>query len=214
MDGAVAHRVNDELQRSREKQLENQMIVYDGSDVARQTSQILAAAGYRSTDVEYTALAPQVQAFLRERSGWLQSLAQGYNDYRQKLGELDSSSNAFKKLTDDYRQLINRHVIWIRSNDPLSIADVRKFRSGLQSLFDARRSEAFGFSLSQKWGSNPTSGWTLLGTTLVIFLSRFLAKSWLVGKRTKMRETKASTRKCIASFLTPLVAFAFPSICT
>ncbi len=212
VDGAVEHRVNEELQRSRQKQLENEMIVYDGSDVARQTSEILAAAGYRSNNLEYTTLAPQVQALLRERSGWLQSLTQGYNDYRQKLGELDSASTAFEKLTDDYRQLINRHVTWIRSTEPLGVADAQKFRSGLQSLFDARRSEAFGFSLSQKWFSNPTSGWTLLGITLVIFLSRFLAKSWLVGKRTKMRETTASTRKCIASLLTPLVAFAFPSI--
>ena len=212
VDGATGHRVNDELQRSRQKQLENQMIVHDGSDVARQTTQILAAAGYRSNDVEYTTLAPQVQVLLRERSGWLQSLTQGYNDYRQKLGELDSASTAFEKLTDDYRQLINRHVTWIRSTDPLGVADAQKFRSGLQSLFDARRSEAFGFSLSQKWFSNPTSGWTLLGTTLVILLCRFLAKSWLVGKRTKMREITASTRKCIASLLTPLVAFAFPSM--
>ena len=212
VDGAIGHRVNDELQRSRQKQLENQVIVYDGSDVARQTSQILTAAGYRTNDVEYTTLAPQIQGLLRERSGWLQSLTQGYNDYRQKLGELDSASTAFEKLTEDYRQLINRHVTWIRSTDPLGVADAQKFRSGLQSLFDSRRSEAFGFSLGQKWVSNPTSGWTLLGTTLVIFLSRFLAKSWLVGKRTKMREITASTRKCIASVLTPLVAFAFPSI--
>ena len=212
VDGAVGNRVNDELQRSRQKQLENEMIVHDGSDVARQTSEVLGAAGYRSNDVEYTTLAPQIQVLLRERSGWLQSLTQGYNDYRQKLGELDSASTAFEKLTGDYRQLINRHVTWIRSTDPLGVEDARKFRSGLQSLFDARRSEAFGFSLSQKWFSNPTSGWTLLGTTLVILLCRFLAKSWLVGKRTKMREITASTRKCIASLLTPLVAFAFPSM--
>lgn len=212
VDGSVGYRVNDELQRSRQKQLENEMVVYDGSDAARQTTEILAASGYRSNDIEYTTLAPQVQDLLRERSGWLKSLTQGYNDYRQKLGELDSASTAFEKLTDDYRQLINRHVTWIRSSDPLGLEDARKIQSGLHSLFDARRSEAFGFSLTQKWISNPTSGWTLLGATLIIFLCRFLAKSWLVGKRTKMREMVVSTRKCIASLLTPLVAFAFPSI--
>ncbi len=212
VDGSVGHQVNDEIQRSRQTQLENEMVIYDGSDITRQTSEILASSGYGSNHIEYSTLAPQVQSLLRERSGWLQSLTQGYNDYQQKLGELASVSTAFDKLTDDYRKLINRHVTWIRSSDPLGIADARKFRSGLNSLFDARRSEAFGYSLNQKWLSNPTSGWTLLGTILIILVFRILAKSWLVGKQARMRETSATARKCVASLLTPLVAFAFPSI--
>ncbi len=211
VDGSVGHHVNDEIQRSRQKQLENEMVVYDGSDIARQTTAILASVGYGTNHNNHATLAAQVQTLLRERSGWLQSLTQGYNDYRQKLGELDSASTAFDKLTADYRKLINRHVTWIRSSDPLSIMDARKFRSGISSLFDARRSEAFGYSLNQKWLSNPTSGWTLLGTIVIILLLRILAKSWLVGKRTRMREATANTRKCVASLLTTLVAFAFPS---
>ncbi len=211
VDGSAGY-VNDELQRSREKQLGNGMIIHDGSDVVRQTSEILALTGYGATHSAYATLSPQVQSLLRERHEWLQSLTQGYNDYRQKLGELDSASAAFGKLTDDYRKLINRHVTWIRSNEPLQVADFRKFRTGLNSLFDSRRSEAFAFALTQKWNNNPSSGSALLGTILIIILLRILAKSWLIGKRTKMRETTASTRKCIASLLTPLVALAFPSV--
>lgn len=210
VDGSEDHFVNDELQRSREKQLANGMITYDGSNIARQSTDILALSGYGPTHTDYAMLVPQVQSLLRERSEWLRALTQGYNDYRQKLGELDSASTAFGKLTDEYRQLINRNVTWIRSSEPLAATDFRKFRSGLNSLFDSRRSEAFIFSLTQKWNSNPQSGWTLLGSILAIFLVRILAKSWLLGKR--MRETTASTRKCIASLLTPVVAFAFPSI--
>ena len=212
VDGSAGQFVNDEIQRSREKQLANGMIVHDGRDVVRQTSEILALSGYGSTHNQFAALAPQVQSLLRERSDWLRSLTLGYNDYRQKLGELDSASTAFGKLTDDYRKLINRHVTWIRSSDPLANADFRKFRSGLSSLFDSRRSEAFGYSLTQKWNNNPTSGWTLLGTILIVLLLRVLAKSWLMGKRMRTRETTARARKCVASLLTPLVAFAFPSI--
>jgi len=211
VDGSAGY-VNDELQRSREKQLANEMIAHDGSNVVRQTSEILALSGYGSTHSAYATLAPQVQSLLRERSDWLQSLTQGYNDYRQKLGELDSASAAFGKVTDNYRKLINRHVTWIRSSDPLRIADFRKFRSGLSALFDSRRSEALGYSLTQKWNSSPSSGTGLLGTILTILLIRILAKSWLIGKRKRSRETTARTRKCIASLLTPLVSIAFPSI--
>ncbi len=211
VDGSAGHFVNDELQRSREKQLGNEMIVYNGRDVVRQATEILTLSGYGSTHSQFASLNAQVQTLLRERSEWLRALAQGYNDYRQKLGELDSASTAFAKLTDDYRQLINRHVTWIRSNEPLRIADVQKFRTGLISLFDSRRSEAFGYSLTQKWLNNPSSGWTLIGSVLVVMLIRILAKSWLMGKRSRMRETSPRARKCLASFLTPLVALAFPS---
>jgi potassium efflux system protein len=214
IDGSAGHSVNEEIQRSREKLLENEMVVYDGSDVTSQTAKILALTGYDSTRMEHASLTSQVETLLYERSNWLQLLTQGYSDYQQRLGEFDRAARALSKLTSDYRALINRQVTWIRSTDPLALADLRKFRTGLTSLFDARRSEDFGYSLSQKWKINPASGMMLLGTSLIIYLLRILAKSWLIGigSRKRMREATASLRKCLASFLTPLVACAFPGI--
>jgi len=214
IDGSAGHSVSDEIQRSRERQLENELVVYDGSDVTSQTAKILALSAYDSTRPEHAWLTSQVQSLLHERSNWLQLLTQGYSDYQHRLSELDRVSRALGKQTSDYRTLINRQVTWIRSMDPLGMADLRKFPTGLTSLFDARRSENFGYSLSQKWKTNPASGMLLLGTLLIIFLLRFLAKSWLIGigSRKRLRESTASVRKCIASLLTPLVAGAFPSI--
>lgn len=214
VEGSSSHSVNAEIQRSRDKQLANEMVKHNGSDAARQTTQLLASGGYDATRREYEVLTSQVQTLLGERREWLQLLAQGYNDYRQKLGELDSAATAFKRLTADYRTLINRHVTWARSREPLGLADFKKFRPGLISLFDPRRSEAFGISLTQKWKNNPAAGMTLIGCTLIIFLLRILAKSWLIGigSRKRMREASAHVRKCLASLLTPLLAFAFPSI--
>ncbi len=214
VDGSASHWVETEIQRSREQQLENELVVHDGSDVPRQTSELLALSGYDSSQIEHASLASQIKSLLQERHAWLRSLAQGYDDYQQQLGELDSASTAFDKLTDDYRKLINRHVTWIRSIDPLGMSDVRKFRPGLSSLFDARRSEDFGYSLSQKWKTNPASGLSLVGTILIISLLRFLAKSWLIGigSRKRMRDAPARMRKLVSSILTPLLSFAFPGI--
>ena len=214
VDGSTVHFVNDEIQRSRVKQLEMEMIAYDGRDPERQAKEFLTLAGYPATHRDYATLNAQVQPLLRERGEWLQWLEQGYNDYRQKLSELDSASTAFDKLTADYRQLIHRHVTWIRSTDPVSFADVRKSQAGLQSLFGSRRSEDFGFSLSQKWHSHPSSGLTLLGEILLIVLLRFLGRSWLIGigTRKRMKESSVGARKCAASLLTPLVSIAIPSI--
>lgn len=214
IDGSSGHWVKDEFQYSRDKQLANEMLAHDGRDVTRQTSEILVVSGLEAAHPEYAPLASQVQSLLYERSEWLRSLAQGYNDYQQKLGELDSASTAFARLTGDYRKLISRHVTWIRSIDPLGLADLKKFRPGLTSLFNARRSEDLGYSLGQKWKTNPAGGLSLLGSILIIFLLRMLSKKWLIGigSRKRLREATASVRKCIASLLTPLMAFCLPSI--
>jgi len=214
VDGAAGHCVNDEIQRSRSKQLGNGMVQYDGRDVARQTAEILASSGFGPTEIEYAQLASQIQPLLQERSEWLHLLTRGYDDYRQKLGELDSTSTAFDKLISDYRQRIDRHVTWIRSGDPIDMEDVRTFRTGLSSLFDSRRIADFGLSLQQKWNNNPASGVALLVTSLIILALRIFARIWLsgIGRRKRMREATADARKCMASLLTPLVSIAIPSI--
>ncbi len=214
VDGSTNHFVNQEIQRTRVKQLENEMILYDGSDPIRQANEFLALARIDPSNASHAVLASQIQTLLRERHEWLQWLAQAYNDYRQKLGELDSASAAFDKLTADYRKLIHRHVTWIRNTEPLRRTDFSKITPGLHSLFGARRSEDVAFSLSQKWGSNPSSGMTLIATIVLILLVRFLARTWLIGigTRKRMRESSLQARKCAASVLTPLVAFAIPSV--
>lgn len=214
VDGATSYDVNDEIQRSRAMQAKHAMLTYNGSDAARQAAEILSRAGYQAGQADYGVVAGQVQSLLRERSVWLQLLGQGYNDYRQQLSEFDATSTSFSKLTQEYRRFINRHVTWIRNIEPLGVADFRNFRSGLGFLFNARRSEEIGYGVSQKWKSDPASCLTLLGWLVVLFLGRVLAKYWLVGigKRTRLREATASTRKCVASLLTPAVAIAYPSM--
>ncbi len=125
------------------------------------------------------------------------ALQQGYQDYQQKLGELDSTTTASAKLTSDYRKLIDRHITWIRSGDPLSVGDVRDLKGGIGALFDSRRSEDFGPTLERKLKSNAVSGIGLLAWIVLISLARWRAKSWLVGigSGKRMREATANSRK-------------------
>ena len=107
-----------EMKRLRGQQLELEMVRYDGTDAIGETAEILAEAGYDATSPKHATLASQVQRLLRERNQWLDSLGRVYQDYQHKLGELDSTTAASAKLVGDYRRLINRHIIWIRSGDP------------------------------------------------------------------------------------------------
>ena len=191
------------------------MVRYDGTDAVRANRRDPGRCGLRFEQVaEHATLASQVQGLLLQRSQWLDSLQQGYQDYQQKLGELDSATTASAKLTSDYRKLIDRHITWIRSGDPLSVRDMRNLKGGMAALFDSRRSEDFGPTLERKLKSNAVSGIGLLAWIVLISLARWRAKSWLVGigSRKRMREATANSRKVAAGVLTTLVALAFPSI--
>ncbi|TWU56671.1 putative MscS family protein.1 precursor [Rubripirellula tenax] len=201
-----------ELGRSRQKQLELEMVRHDGSDPTGQAKEILTSAGLHANNPERSTLSAQIQNLLDQRRSWLSSLQQGYQDYQHKLSELDSASTESAKLTDEYRQLIDRHVTWIRSGDPLAFRDLRNLKSGIAALFDSRRSQDFGYSFGQKWEANPVSGIGLIATILVVILVRLFARSWLVsiGNRKKMKDASDNSRKVVAGLLTTLLASLYP----
>lgn len=214
VNDAALRYATDELSRSRQKQLELELVRYDGSDVSGQSATILAEAGIDSSSFQYASLAQQIQGLLYQRDQWLGSLQQGYHDYQQKLGELDSTIAASTKLANDYRTLIDRHITWIRSGDPLNAGDVRDLKNGLASLLDSRRSEDFGYSLKRKWQDDTVGGIGLLACITLILLARWRAKSWMVGigSRKQMREATPHSRKVVAGVLTIFIAVTIPSV--
>ncbi len=206
--------VTEELGRSRQQQLELEMVRYDGANANSQTDEILTAAGLDPSSVQSVVVASQVRSLLQQRQQWLTVLGQGYQDYQRKLGELDSTTTESVTLTNQYRKLIDRHVTWIRSGDPIGLEDVRNLGDGLGALFDFRRSSELGYSIKQKWQANPVGGIGLLVWIVLISVARWRTKSWLIdiGNRKRMRDATPDSRKLATGVLTTLVAAAFPAL--
>lgn len=204
--------VSQELGRSRQQQLELELVRFDGSDPEGQAAEILADAGQDSMDIQYSYLRSQVESLLHHRHQWLGFLQQGFQDYQEKLGEFDSTTTMSAKLIEDYRKLIDRHITWIRSGDPLSVGDARKLRGGLAALFNARRSGDFGPTLERKFKSNSIGSIGLFTWIVLLSLVRWRAKSWLIGigSGKRMREAPPDTRRLTAGVLTTLVALVLP----
>jgi small-conductance mechanosensitive channel len=205
---------SEEIQRSRQKQLELEMVSYQGIDPAAETIEVLADAGLDAGSRENATLVTQVQHLLHQRGQWLNALHEGYQDYQTKLGELDSTTAASTQLTRDYRKLIDRHITWIRSGDPISFSDLGDLRGGIGALFDARRSGDFGPTVERKWRADSASGILLLGWILLVLVARWFAKSRLIGigSKKRMKDATKNSRKLVAGILTVVVALAFPAI--
>jgi potassium-dependent mechanosensitive channel len=204
----------EELARTRQKLLDLEMLRHRSSDSGRHAMDLLAEAGIASNNFQYASLSSQLQNLLSQRSQWINALKLGYSDYQQMLSMLDAKNILYIKLSQDYRDLISRNIIWIPSGESLSLSDVRNAKSGIASLFDARRTAEFGYALQRKWDADRVGGIGILSLVALIMLLRWQAKTWLVdiGGRKRMREATPNARKVAAAVITLLVAFAFPGV--
>ncbi|MGB7348154.1 MAG: mechanosensitive ion channel domain-containing protein [Pirellulaceae bacterium] len=206
--------VAEELAQSRQDQLDLEMNRTEGTNIKAEAARLLANAGVDGSKFINNATANRLSELLIERERWVADLRRGFQDYQTKLGELDSVTTELAVLTKDYRKLIDRHITWIRSGDPVSLSDMRDLKGGTAALFDMRRSADFGPTLERKLRSDPIGAIGLLATLLTVLVIRWRAKSWLlgIGSRHRMRESTTGSRKAAASILTVLVALAFPTM--
>ena len=206
--------VSQELQRCRDQQLALEMVRYDGSDPVKQTELILSEAGFDPTQMRHRSLEAQVGRLLRERHRRLLDLRKGYQDYQHKLGELDSATTASAQLTADYRRLIDRHIVWVRSGDPISLTDIKNIKGGMAALFDSDRSADFGPTLERKLTTNAAGGIVLAVWMILLLIVRWRCKSWLlqIGRRKRLRQATTRSRQLAAGVLTTLVALTLPAI--
>lgn len=203
----------DEIARTRENQAKLEMVSVNGADPNLQASGLLSSLGQPIRIEAESQLLPLLVEHLKQRHQWLETLRLGYQDYQQTLSQLDSTLSAHSRLTDDYRRLIDRKIIWIRSGRTMTLADGWKLDDGLESLFAVQRSGQLGDALRKKWDANPIRGIGLLMTIAALLLVRWYARHWIVavGARKRMRDASRDRRKVVASLLTPIAAAALPA---
>ncbi len=202
-----------EMAATRQKQAQLETVVYNGADPHAQSHSLLASLAQPIQLDAQSQLSPMLIEHLKQRHEWLQTLRQGYHDYQQKLSQLDSSLVAQTRLTDEYRRLIDRKIIWIRSGQTMRVTDMWKLDEGLESLFAVERSGALGEALRKKWDANPIRGIGLLFCLAALLILRWYARHWIVavGARKRMREATRESRKVVASLWTPIAAAALPA---
>lgn len=194
------HFARAELQRTQQEALELDLFVGGESQAEQLVGQ--------SSD---PLLRQQVTDLLANRSQLVSELKGLYRQYHQDLDRLDSAASATSATTAEFRKLINRHVTWIRSGDPIGIDDFKAAKSGLASLFEFRHTRQLGRDLKRKIADDHLSGIVLFVFIGVMFAIRWRLKSWLVaiGRKSILRSV-GRTRTVAAGALTLAVAAIVP----
>ncbi|TWU36683.1 Mechanosensitive channel MscK precursor [Novipirellula aureliae] len=220
---------SEELKRARSEQLELDMIHFDGSNPITQADELLAGEPktaerltdnatnpsrfQRSAD-RHLSLNADIRQLLTQRYEWLKLLRQGYQEYQQKLGQLDTANTATRTIFSEYSRLIHQNILWIRSGEPLRFADIRQLDDGVAAVFDSQHSAILGHDLKRKWDADPVAGLRLLATILLLIIIRWRSKTWLVaiGQRKRMKDASDQARQLSACLLTVLTALTLPTI--
>jgi potassium-dependent mechanosensitive channel len=145
--------VRAQMQSAQASQLELDLLSQEVADINQETENVLGRSSHLMAGNDVSYVRNQVWNLVAERKNWLDQLRGGYRDYVSRLNDLDTSATSSKATVSRYRQLIDKNVTWIRTGQTLKVSDFGHAAIGVASLLDSRRTNDFGFALSQKLSS-------------------------------------------------------------
>ena len=103
---------------------------------------IVEAAEDPISDEELETIRPEVEKLLKDRRDLLQQVGDTYTSYLRILWELDVAQRRLLDATQEYREFLDRHLLWIPSAPIV----------GLQAIDNVPAALAWALS-PQSWGS-------------------------------------------------------------
>jgi len=196
------------LQLMELKQLRRERVDDDEAVVAR----ILASLDQSLAKYDGNQVAEIVRSLIVDRRNLLEKANPDQDAYLRDLNELELANERFAKEVDEMRAFLDQHVLWMRSNEALGLADLQQAASELGTLLapprwlevvrvcvgDLVRRPAFGFSAI-----------TLL-VMLIVFRARLLAKQQQLSKLPRRRLPIRFGRLFAAFALTFVVSVRWP----
>ncbi len=121
----------------------------------------------------------------------LKTMRLDVNAYQDDLYALADVRERTIRLTNEYREFIDSHVLWIRSTERLSSADWRSGREALDWLVDNRNWRTVGYLIGSEVIGQPV--WAIL--TLLLLLGLIWNQS-LLRRRLAELSSKAEKKNC------------------
>lgn len=146
-------------------------------DIDAVREQIMASFNAGMDPIRLEEIRVTVNEMLSSKRDMLDSLHNELDAYLSSLSEVEANNRDLINHADDFRAFIDEHVLWIRSDNPFRLSDVRRAGLALHALSDRH-----------SWVSLiRTSGIETLRQPLMATLV-IGAVSLLLGFRSKLRQ--------------------------
>ncbi|MEM6688511.1 MAG: mechanosensitive ion channel domain-containing protein [Planctomycetota bacterium] len=168
-----------------------------------------------SRDVHYDeadGLRTPVMGILDTRRDLLNEIVSDMRLYQKRLDQLDTVATDSIQSIDDFRNLIDKHVTWIKSGSVFSWSDIPLAWDGLGAIIEPRRRLHTGQDLNEKMIRGPITTILYVAVLLIAVLVRLKAKSMVASIGRDRKESRDGWRwTLIAAGLTIVTASVVPA---
>jgi potassium efflux system protein len=156
-----------------------------------------------------------VTELVNTRKQLIRDLIQDFANYIEQLSQVDSLSRELIEQIRTSQYFVDKHVLWIRSTEPLSRADFRKTGEALLAVTRSLQPEVANFdwrSTMKRW--SPLAIWTVV-ILLVAIATRQRVQRALANTTEQMGRSATRHLSVVVRMLSLmiLVAAFWPAIC-
>ena len=194
-----------------EKQIELDRLLRELSNPKALADRVIGSVGALS-EADRTSLESKIQELLADRRDIIQKLNSGYERIFNLIQDIEFTEQTLVNTAEDFGDLLDRHLLWIRSSKPVRLGEIQKLKVSLAWLLDStswrRLFQDMGRSFRQRPGI-----WTA-GSLFFLFLAfsrrriRTMLKDIAVCIEQQVEDSFLLTLKALA--LTVLLAAVWP----
>ncbi|MCP4622121.1 MAG: hypothetical protein GY850_01150 [bacterium] len=148
-----------------EKQIELDQLLREHSDPKALVDGVIDSVSFLS-DVDRKSLDSKIQQLITNRLDIIRKLQSGYDRIFKLIQDIEFTEQKLVNTAEDFGELLDRHLLWIRSSKPIRIGDIKKLQVSLgwfiRPAVWGRFFKDMGRSLHQK-----TAVWTI-GLFLIV----------------------------------------------
>jgi potassium efflux system protein len=166
-----------------EKQIQLDRLLSELSDPKALADRVSGSVSFLS-DVDRKSFDLKIQELVANRLDIIHKLQSVYNRIFRLIQDIEFTEQKLVNTAEDFGELLDRHLLWIRSSKPVRIGDIQKLQVSLGWFFEpASWNQLFldmGRSFRQK-----TAVWTI-GLLVGLFL--IVGRRWARGKLKSIAE--------------------------
>ncbi|MGD1974485.1 MAG: hypothetical protein PVG73_10485, partial [Desulfobacterales bacterium] len=184
-----------------ERQIELDLLLRELSDPKALADSVINSVSFLS-DVDRKSLDSKIQELITNRLDILQKLKSGNNRSFKLIQDIEFTEQQLVNTAKDFGELLDRHLLWIRSSKPVGIGDIRKLHVSLGWFFKPAYWDQLFEDLGRSFRQKPAV-WTI-GSLIGLFL--IVSRRWT---RRKLRDIAECVEQRVEdSFLLTIKAIA------
>jgi potassium efflux system protein len=156
-----------------EKQIELDRLLRELSDPKALVDRVIGSVSFHS-DVDRKSLESKMQELVANRLDIMEKLKSGYDRIFKSIQDIEFAEQRLVNTSEDFGELLDRHLLWIRSSKPVSIGDIQNLQVSLgwffKPAFWGQLFKDLGRSFHQK-----TAVW-IIGLLIGLFL--IVSRRW------------------------------------